>query len=190
MPRSHDPLSDLLPGPPSPALAVVFMLGLLAGALLGPQDDRPARCRRAPAFQSLQPASPSADMARGSHPSEVLRVLDGDTFEARVHIWPGIDITTKVRLRGIDAPELRAHCADERSKAEAAREALRAILAEGDVAVAHVGVDKYGGRVLADATTRMTADVGATMLAKGHARPYAGGRRQSWCDGSQGGSAK
>ena len=41
---------------------------------------------------------------------------------------PGVDITTKVRLRGIDAPELRARCADERRKAEAARDALAAML--------------------------------------------------------------
>src|SRR6185295_10918227 len=98
---------------------------------------------------------------RGSHPADVLRVLDGDTFEARVHVWPGMEITTKVRLRGIDAPELKARCPQERSKAEAAREALRAMLAEGDVAVVRVGLDKYGGRVVADAATRATPDVSA-----------------------------
>ena len=45
-----------------------------------------------------------------------------------------------------------------------------------------VGLDKYGGRVLADAATRATPDISAAMLAKGLARPYAGGRRDSWCD--------
>ena len=53
---------------------------------------------------------------RAAHPAEILRVIDGDTFEARVRVWPGLDITTKVRLRGIDAPELRAHCEGERVK--------------------------------------------------------------------------
>jgi endonuclease YncB( thermonuclease family) len=42
---------------------------------------------------------------RASHPVEVLRVLDGDTFEARLHLWPGLEVTTWMRLRGIDAPE-------------------------------------------------------------------------------------
>jgi endonuclease YncB( thermonuclease family) len=41
----------------------------------------------------------------GAHLAEVLEVLDGDTFDARVHVWPGLDITIRVRLRGIDAPE-------------------------------------------------------------------------------------
>jgi endonuclease YncB( thermonuclease family) len=166
---------------PGFALAAVFALGLTVGALVGPEvSGRQVLARAAPAAPAAalterQPA------ARGSHPAELLRVLDGDTFEARVHVWPGIDITTKVRLRGIDAPELRARCPEERAKAEAAREALRAMLAEGDIAVMRVGLDKYGGRVLADTATRMTPDVSATMLAKGHARAYGGGRRETWC---------
>ena len=81
------------------------------------------------------------------HPAEVLRVIDGDTFEARVHLWPGLDITTRVRLRGVDAPELKARCAEERVKAEAARDALRTILDQGEVGISRVTLDKYGGRV-------------------------------------------
>jgi endonuclease YncB( thermonuclease family) len=130
------------------------------------------------------PATINTQLAVGMHPAEVLRVLDGDTFEARVRVWPGLDITTKIRLRSIDAPELKAHCADERSRAEAARNALKMMLAEGGVAVSHVGLDKYGGRVLADAATRATPDIGTAMLAKGLARAYGGGHRESWCNGT------
>ena len=126
----------------------------------------------------------NTQLAAGAHPAEVLRVLDGDTFEARVHVWPGLDITTKILLRGIDAPELKARCADEGNRAETAREALRTMLAEGDVAVAHVGLDKYGGRVLADAATRRMPDIGTAMLDKGLARAYGGGHRESWCKGT------
>src|SRR5271167_2208852 len=117
-----------------------------------------------------------------THPAEVLRVIDGDTFEARVHVWPGLDITTKIRLRGIDAPELRARCPVERTMAEAARDALAAMLAEGIVGISGVTLDKYGGRVVADAGTRSIANVSAELLAKGYARRYAGGRRRGWRD--------
>jgi hypothetical protein len=55
------------------------------------------------------------------------------------------------------------------------------MLAEGDIAVMRVGLDKYGGRVLADAATRKTPNVSAAMLANG-ARYYGGGRRDSWCE--------
>jgi endonuclease YncB( thermonuclease family) len=112
----------------------------------------------------------------------VLRVIDGDTFEARVRVWPGIDITTRVRLRGIDAPEIqRPRCDDERSKALAARDALQAILGQGGVGISAVALDKYGGRVVADVSTRSTPDVSKALLGSNHARGYSGGRRESWC---------
>lgn len=86
-----------------------------------------------------------------------------------------------MRLRGIDTPELNARCSEEYRMAETARDALRRVLAEGDVRIAQVAIDKYGGRVLADVSTRATSDVSAALLAAGHARAYAGGRRENWC---------
>jgi endonuclease YncB( thermonuclease family) len=116
-----------------------------------------------------------------AHPAEVMRVLDGDTFEARVNLWPGLEITTRVRLRGIDAPEMKARCGEERAKAEAARDALRNLLDQGDVGISHVTLDKYGGRVLADASTRVTPNISEALLDAGAVRPYSGGRRDGWC---------
>jgi endonuclease YncB( thermonuclease family) len=97
------------------------------------------------------PETPSsrATLPTAAHPAEVLRVLDGDTFEARINLWPGLEVTTRVRLRGIDAPEMKARCGEERFKAEAARDALRNLLDQGDVGISQVTLDKYGGRVLA-----------------------------------------
>jgi endonuclease YncB( thermonuclease family) len=111
----------------------------------------------------------------------VLRVFDGDTFEARVHPWPGLAVTTRVRLRGIDAPEFKGRCDEERAGAEAAREVLRRLLAQGDVGIARVTLDKYGGRVVADVSTRETPDVAAALVDTGSARRYSGGRRDGWC---------
>ena len=42
-----------------------------------------------------------------------------------------------------------------------------------------VALDKYGGRVIADASTRSTPDVSAALLDAGLARRYAGGRRET-----------
>ena len=94
----------------------------------------------------------------------------------------GLAVTTRVRLRGIDAPELHAQCPQERSKAEAARTALGKILADGQIRVLHIGPDKYNGRIVADAATARTPDVSAALLRSGLARPYDGGRRANWCD--------
>ena len=115
------------------------------------------------------------------HPVDVVRTIDGDTFEARVHLEPGLDLNTRVRLRGIDAPELKASCAQELQMAEAATRALRALLAEGDVTIFNIGPDKYAGRVVAEVATRRTGNISTAMLAAGHARSYGGGHRNGWC---------
>jgi endonuclease YncB( thermonuclease family) len=125
------------------------------------------------------PATPI--FGRGIYSAEVLRIADGDTFEARVQVWPGIAITTKVRLRDIDTPELKARCAGERLKAEAARARLVAILSEGGVELSRVGLDKFGGRIDAAAATRSTPDVSAALLQAGLGRRYSGRRREGWC---------
>jgi endonuclease YncB( thermonuclease family) len=115
------------------------------------------------------------------HAVDVIRTIDGDTFEARVHLESGLDLNTRVRLRGIDAPELKASCPQELRMAEAATGVLRALLSEGDVRVFNIGPDKYSGRVVADVVTRRTGNVSTAMLAAGHAHRYNGGHRESWC---------
>ena len=112
---------------------------------------------------------------------DVIRTIDGDTFEARVHLPPHLNLTTRVRLRGIDAPELKASCPQELQMAETATNALRALLGEGDVMIFNIGPDRYAGRVVADAATRRTGNVSTAMLAAGHARSYGGGHRSGWC---------
>jgi micrococcal nuclease len=164
---------------------ITFALGVAAGAVLRPTPNPQA----APpitlaAARTVDPATPplAGRLDPGlSYPAEVLRIIDGDTFEARVRVWPGLDVDTKVRLRGIDAAELHARCSDELAKAQAARTALETILAEGGVTISRVGIDKYGGRVDAAIATRNTADVSAAMLNGGWARSYDGRKRGSWC---------
>src|ERR1700759_2764977 len=56
--------------------------------------------------------------------AHVTHVIDGDTFEALASIWLGQTITVRIRIAGIDAPELRARCETEYSRAVAARDYL------------------------------------------------------------------
>jgi endonuclease YncB( thermonuclease family) len=171
-------------GGPALLAGAIFAAGAVAGATFATQAGlRTVRSSGPPtvaAQAAMVPDIGQTDL-RSAHPAQVLRVIDGDTFEARVRVWPGLDVTTKVRLRGIDAPELGARCVQEAEKAEAARNALVAILAEGTVGLARVAPDKFGGRVVADASTRRTADVAIALLEAGVARRYAGGRRENWC---------
>jgi endonuclease YncB( thermonuclease family) len=162
--------------------SAAFALGVGAATVIG-LAERPVGGAHAAIIPpgSAIPPPPGMPTLSPSYPAEVIRVIDGDTFEARVRVWPGMDITTRVRLRGIDTPELRARCPQERAKAEDARAALVALLARGRVGINHVGLDKYGGRVVADASSADAASVAEALLAAGHARRYDGGRRRGWC---------
>jgi endonuclease YncB( thermonuclease family) len=168
----------------SAALPWLFVLGVAAGTMLPVRDW----VRRSLPSSADSQAARDAEMVwkRGGnsgvrHPVDVIRTIDGDTFEARVHLEPGLDPTTRIRLRGIDAPELKASCPQELQMAEAATGALRALLSEGDVRIFNIGPDKYGGRVVAEVATRRTGNISAAMLAAGHVRSYSGGHRSGWC---------
>lgn len=111
----------------------------------------------------------------------VEEVVDGDTLAVRVTVWIEQDLRVLVRLRGIDAPERRSKCEDERRLANAATERLAALVSGGAVVLSAIEGDKYFGRVIAEVATAEGGDVGAALVAEGLARPYDGGRRQPWC---------
>jgi endonuclease YncB( thermonuclease family) len=114
--------------------------------------------------------------------ASLVRVIDGDTVEADVHVWPGHTVRVSVRLRGIDAPELRARCTAEKTAALHAREALAHLLASGAFHVRNVDGDKFFGRVVADIETPEGEPIVDRLLTAGIVRPYDGKARASWCD--------
>lgn len=122
----------------------------------------------------------------GPYRAEAIRVVDGDTFEARLRIWFNQDVTVSIRLDGVDAPEIRGRCERESRLAVEARDALAAILAAGEVFVRDLHTDKYNGRAVGRATVvdrggAFSDDVGALLEAGGYARPYDGRARSPWC---------
>jgi endonuclease YncB( thermonuclease family) len=117
---------------------------------------------------------------RGPVEASILRVLDGDTFEAEALVWPGQLVRINIRIRGIDASEMKSRCLAEHRAALAARATLAALLGD-HVAISNIGSAKYYGRVLADVETPDGVPIVAIMLARGLARPYGGGRRGGWC---------
>jgi micrococcal nuclease len=116
-------------------------------------------------------------------PADYISAYDGDTVTVRAWIWPGQSVETAVRVRGIDTPEIRGKCESEKVAALTARDHARQLLQEaGEVALAQIAPDKYGGRVVATLLVD-GEDFAVLMLADGHGRPYDGGRREGWCGG-------
>jgi micrococcal nuclease len=144
-----------------------------------------AEMRKAGLLTVLGLAGLAAVVARyeleGPVAAEVLRVIDGDTLTVRAKIWIGQELTTNVRLSGVNAPELSGGCDEERTLAEAARRFLATRVEGRPVILRKIALDKFGGRVVA-VVEDGAGDLAAALLAARLAVPYDGGRREPWCD--------
>lgn len=102
------------------------------------------------------------------HRAEILRVVDGDTLECRIdHDW-SIYSVQKVRLAGLNAPELRGpggEAAKAAVEAWVKNEALPWVVLRSEKPDPR---DKYG-RYLVTVTSRTGSDLGAELIAAGHA---------------------
>jgi micrococcal nuclease len=89
-------------------------------------------------------------------------------------------LRTKVRLAGIDTPELREPC--QRDRAVAEQKVLQALVGEQTIWLTAVQHDKYAGRVVAKVTTQTGTDVSDALGAKGVAKRWDGnGPKPAWC---------
>jgi micrococcal nuclease len=134
----------------------------------------------AAALLAAAPAA-AAKLFKGPVEATVVEILDGDTFLADAQIWPGHSVRVNIRIRGIDAPEMKARCAFEKEAALRARNALALIVGDRPVSISNIGSAKYYGRVLADVATPDGRAIAPVLLGEALVRSYAGGRRAGWC---------
>lgn len=78
------------------------------------------------------------------------RVVDGDTVDVVLDLGFGISIKQRLRVMGVNTPEIRSPDAERRVKAQAAKVfAEQWLLSEGSMIVTTYKDDKYG-RILGD----------------------------------------
>ncbi len=129
------------------------------------------------------PVAVSATDIPGPVTAEVLSVYDGDTITVLANPWPDSYYKVKVRIRGIDAPEIKGKCEAEKKKAIEAREFLWIMVKHiEEVTLTNIEHDKYGGRFDADVNIN-GVDAAQALISQGLARPYTGGERKGWCNG-------
>ena len=107
---------------------------------------------------------------------------DGDTCYVTAPTLPEPLQKMSVRILGIDTPEMRAECAEEKKLALKGREfANRMFRAAEKIEFANLKWDKYGGRILADVYLdgKLYKD---EIINAGLAKPYDGGTKESWCE--------
>ncbi len=126
-------------------------------------------------------ASIRQEVIAGPVQGQVLDILDGDTVTVRLHVWIGQNIETSVRIAGIDTPEMKGKCKAERAKAIEARDEIANLLADNKIQLSNVRLEKYAGRVLAEAYATDGTNIKDHMIRKGLARSYGGEKRMSWC---------
>ena len=114
--------------------------------------------------------------------TEVNSIYDADTFRVTIKKWP--DIIGKripIRIKGVDAPELRGKCDAEKSKAKAAKQfTVAALRSATTIELRNMKRGKYF-RILADVFIDGRS-LGKQIISNGYARPYDGGKRLGWCD--------
>jgi endonuclease YncB( thermonuclease family) len=98
-------------------------------------------------------------------PARVTRVIDGDTFVCDLDLGWGLwRIGARVRLAGIDCPELRAVGGEE------ARVFAAGLVQYETVTVVSESLDKYG-RTLARVLLPSGRDLADLLIEAGHGQP-------------------
>ena len=73
------------------------------------------------------------------------RVIDGDTIDVNIDLGFDIQIKKRVRFAGINTPESRTRYLEEKARGLAAKDRVKAILAENDTFTLQSNeVGKYG----------------------------------------------
>ena len=118
----------------------------------------------------------------GPYQAEVSRVIDGDTIELNIHIWPKLTQNVKLRLSGVNTPEKRGKVSDCEKEAgqKATNFTQRFLQGVKTVTVTDIKLGKYAGRVLGN-LSKQRQDLGQALIQTGHAKPYKGGKRELCC---------
>jgi len=105
----------------------------------------------------------------------VERVVDGDTVDVVLDLGFGVTIKQRLRIIGVDAPELRSKDPGERERAQGAKAfAEQWLISSGQMVVTTYKDDKYG-RMLGDFRREHRPETfSEAILAAGLASKYGG----------------
>jgi len=124
------------------------------------------------------PEASAREEISGPVAAEILRVIDGDTILVEARPWPQQRVEVYVRIRGIDAPELKSKCHSVQQAGGDARQALEALTkASATIELVNITGDKYFGRIIADVVLPDGRSAGSDLLLAGLVQPYDGGRK-------------
>lgn len=112
--------------------------------------------------------------------AKILRWLDGDTCDVEIDLGFSITIHKRVRVYGINTPEVHSANPVEKQAGLRAKQFAETLAAPGSVVEARThkeGEDDKFGRYLAVLTLPGGEDFSELMLENGHAVAYFGGKK-------------
>ena len=116
---------------------------------------------------------------------ELLKIVDGDTIDAKIDLGFDVSIKKRVRFSGVNTPECRTRDLKEKARGLAAKDRVKQLL-EGcnKIQLISHGVGKFGrclGEIhidVVDGKEKMTLEsVNELLIKEGHAVEYHGGKR-------------
>ena len=125
---------------------------------------------------------PNVILQNKSIRARVIDVYDGDTITV-IFMLGDVPVKYKIRLIGIDTPEIRSgkgKLAIEKDAAIKCQKFLSCIIHEQIVTLKIIDWDKYGGRLLGNVYTNINNNISNLLINLGYARPYDGGTKQPW----------
>lgn len=130
----------------------------------------------------LVTATPAEAEQFGPYKANLVRVVDGDTIDFDIKLWPRLTQRARIRVSGINTPEKRTRVHCEKAAGIAATEFTQSFLDTAQkIIITDVRDGKYAGRQLGNVYVDGNS-LSEALLNAGHARPYDGGSRSAWCE--------
>lgn len=121
----------------------------------------------------------------GDMNANFLYAYDGDTITVGFQYMPDqypLFHEMKIRVLGIDTPEISGKTRREKALAEEARNFTQNFCCSAEyITLLSCAWDKYGGRIIASVVADGKFDLGTELIKKGLAKPYSGkGPKPKW----------
>jgi micrococcal nuclease len=111
-----------------------------------------------------------------TYKAKITNVVDGDTVDAEIDLGFGIKMNERIRLYGIDTPEIRTRDLDEKARGIDAKNFLKKTLQSyNNNIVIKTHFNKRGkfGRILAELySPDMTSNINQLLVNEGHVKQY------------------
>ena len=106
--------------------------------------------------------------------AQLIRVIDGDTVDCILDLGFDIKYKCRIRLKGIDTPEIRTRDLGEKKRGFAAKERVQELLNDNNTFVVKTELDKKGkyGRILGTIILNNDETINQILLTEGHAEVY------------------